>query len=121
MVEATTRKRVKALLDAVRARPTELPFDEIVDLSRGDVSVEIDRSGDEPVVYVSARQDPRFTGLSEREYEVAQLVAAGFSNAQIADALFISVATVKDHVHAILTKTGLVSRSEVAACWYGHL
>lgn len=46
-------------------------------------------------------------------------MAAGLSNRQIADALFISLATVKDHVHAILTKTGLDSRSQVAAAWYG--
>ncbi len=52
---------------------------------------------------------------------MATLVAAGFTNAQIADTLFIGVATVKDHVHSILKKTELRSRSEVAACWYGQL
>lgn len=94
---------------------------QLVELAGKPVAVELDRTGAEPVVFVSPRPDPRFETLSEREFEVATLVAAGFSNQQIADALFIAVATVKDHVHSILKKTDLVSRSEVAAAWYGRL
>ena len=120
MVDDHTRRRVRALLDALRDRPTELPVAELVELAVTPVQVEVDRRGDEPVVFVWPRPDPRFDALSPREYEVATLVAAGFSNAQIADALFISVATVKDHVHSILAKTDLASRSEVAAAWYGR-
>ena len=121
MVDDATRDRVKKLLDAVRERPSEMPMSELVELAGGPVSVEVDRTGEEPVVFVSPRPDPRFDALSEREYEVATLVAAGFSNQQIADTLFISIATVKDHVHSILSKTDLASRSEVAAAWYGRL
>ncbi len=121
MVDDVIRHRVRALLDAVRQRPTELPMAELVELSGQPVQVEVDRAGDEPVVYVSPRPDPRFDGLSPREYEVATLVAAGFSNRQIGDALFISLGTVKDHVHAILRKTDLASRAELAAAWYGRL
>ncbi len=121
MADVETRKRVRALLDAVRERPTELPLERVVDVANLGVSVSIDRDGPEPVVYVTPRPDPRFEALSPREFEVATLVAAGFSNAQIGEALFISVATAKDHVHAILVKTDLKSRSEVAAAWYGSL
>lgn len=121
MVDDATRARVKRLLDALRERPTEMPMAELVELSGRPVSVEVDRTGVEPVVFVSPRPDPRFDALSNREYEVATLVAAGFSNQQIAEALFISVATVKDHVHSILAKTDLASRNEVAAAWYGSL
>jgi two-component system, NarL family, nitrate/nitrite response regulator NarL len=49
------------------------------------------------------------------------LVAGGFSNAQIATALFVSLATVKDHVHAILRKTQLDSRAQMIAAWYGGI
>ena len=35
--------------------------------------------------------------------------------------LFISLATVKDHMHAILRKTGLSSRAQLIAAWYGGL
>ena len=121
MVDDATRHDIKALLEAVRTRPTELPVSVVVELAERPVSVSVDREGPEPVVFVSPRPDPRFDVLSTREYEVATLVAAGFSNQQIADSLFISLATVKDHVHAILGKTDLASRSEVAAAWYGRL
>lgn len=112
---------MRELLSAVKERPTELPLSEVVRLADTNLSVTVDREGEEPVVYVTPRPDPRFDVLSERELEVATLVAAGFSNAQIAEALFIATATVKDHVHSILAKTDLESRSEVAACWYGGL
>lgn len=121
MIDESTRERVRDLLDALRERPSELPLSEVLQLSNGQVSVTVDRRGSEPVVYVTPRPDPRFDALSQRELEVATLVASGFSNAQIADTLFISLATVKDHVHNVLVKTELGSRSEVAACWYGGL
>ena len=119
MVDDSTRARVRELLAALRQRPTEFPVAELLELAELPVEVQVDRSGQEPVVFVSPRPDPCFDALSEREHEVATLVAAGFSNRQISDALFISLATVKDHVHAILAKTGLESRSKVAAAWYG--
>lgn len=121
LVDKETKKKVRDLLDAVRQRPSEMPLAELVELSDGKMSITVDREGEEAVVYVSPRPDPRFDALSRREFEVATLVAAGFSNAQIGEALFISVATVKDHVHSILGKTDLASRSEVSAAWYGRI
>ena len=54
-------------------------------------------------------------GLTEREREVMQLVAAGQSNQQIADALFITRKTASVHVSNILGKLGVVNRVEAAA------
>jgi DNA-binding NarL/FixJ family response regulator len=54
-------------------------------------------------------------GLTERETEVLQLVAGGWSNQQIADALFISRKTASVHVSNILGKLGVGSRVEAAA------
>jgi LuxR family maltose regulon positive regulatory protein len=53
--------------------------------------------------------------LSERELEVLRLVAAGRSNRQIADELFVAVGTVKAHVHAICAKLGAQNRTEAVA------
>jgi len=52
--------------------------------------------------------------LSPRESEVLELIRQGFTNADIARALFISEATVKVHVRHILEKTGARSRTEAA-------
>jgi len=72
------------------------------------------------VVTASTGSGERFAGLTAREREVAALLAAGRTNGEIADALVIALATVKDHVHSILEKTGLRTRSAVAAAWHGH-
>jgi len=50
--------------------------------------------------------------LTEREGQVLSLVVQGQSNRQIADAMFISVATVKAHVSNILSKLQVSSRAE---------
>lgn len=60
-----------------------------------------------------------FDALSPREKEIAACLAEGLRNKEIAGRLYISVATVKDHVHAVLSKTGLDSRAAVAAAWAG--
>ena len=53
-------------------------------------------------------------GLSRREVEVIQLIAAGKSNQQIAEQLFISASTVAHHVTSILNKTASSNRAEAA-------
>jgi DNA-binding CsgD family transcriptional regulator len=55
------------------------------------------------------------TGLTEREREVIRLVAAGRSNQQIADTLFITRKTASVHVSNILGKLGVENRVEAAA------
>ena len=53
--------------------------------------------------------------LSDRELEVARLVAAGATNAEIAASLTISPSTVASHVEHILAKLGVGRRAEIAA------
>jgi DNA-binding CsgD family transcriptional regulator len=54
-------------------------------------------------------------GLTAREMEVLRLVAAGRSNREIADELFISIKTASVHVSNILGKLGVSGRGEAAA------
>lgn len=52
--------------------------------------------------------------LSDRENEVLQLVADGYSNKEIAQNLCISVYTVKNHVSSLLRKMNVKSRNQLA-------
>jgi DNA-binding CsgD family transcriptional regulator len=54
-------------------------------------------------------------GLTAREAEILQLIAAGLSNGQIAKRLFISPKTASVHVSRILAKLGVSGRVEAAA------
>jgi DNA-binding NarL/FixJ family response regulator len=55
-----------------------------------------------------------FGGLTPREKEVVELIAEGLSNAEIAERLFLSNGTVRNHVSVILEKTGLDHRTQIA-------
>ncbi|WP_448059360.1 response regulator [Cellulomonas hominis] len=69
---------------------------------------ELPRSGAVPATGPTA--DPRIAGLTARELEVLRTVAEGMSNAEIAERLFLSEATVKTHVGRILAKLGVRDR-----------
>ena len=58
--------------------------------------------------------------LTDREVEVLRRVAQGLSNQEIADALGISILTVKTHVANILAKLGLPTRIAVAGYVHRH-
>ncbi|MDH3500405.1 MAG: response regulator transcription factor [Acidimicrobiia bacterium] len=60
----------------------------------------------------------RLDRLTSREREVLVAVAAGSSNIEIAENLFVGAATVKSHVSSILTKIGLNNRAQAVAFAY---
>lgn len=57
----------------------------------------------------------RFPALTGREREVYALVLQGRSNAEIAAALFVGVATVKTHINALFAKLGVRDRAQAIA------
>ncbi len=63
---------------------------------------------------LSSRQEARRPKLTRREHEVLECLAKGMSNKRIAEALYISENTVKNHVRNILEKLQLNSRIEAA-------
>jgi DNA-binding CsgD family transcriptional regulator len=63
---------------------------------------------------------PSDDGLSHREVEVLELMAAGRSNQQIADELVISINTVRRHVSNVFDKTGAANRTQAAAYAKDH-
>ena len=64
-------------------------------------------------------QPSELAELSERENEIAQLVAQGLSNAEIAEQLFISLTTVKTHMKHILAKIDGTNRVHIAIAVLG--
>ena len=75
-----------------------------------------DAVGDSREAATSVEANPALAGygLSGREVEVLRLVAAGRTNRQIGEALFISESTAGVHVSHILTKLGVAGRVEAA-------
>jgi DNA-binding NarL/FixJ family response regulator len=65
-----------------------------------------------------ARVPRNLEDLTEREREVLGLVAQGLSNAELADALHLSLPTVKTHVSRILAKVGARDRTQLVVMAY---
>ena len=99
-------REAHAAADRLRATPLRSEIERLARHARIDL-IRVDRTEAE------AARDP--LGLTEREAEVIRHVAAGRSNQQIADALFITRKTASVHVSNILGKLGVANRVEAAA------
>ncbi len=96
--------------------------DELAKAIRDAVSGKSTLSPEAARVLVQATRPSKqsYADLTEREMEVLHLVVQGQSNQQIADALVISVATVKAHISSILAKLQVASRAEAIAYAIKH-
>jgi NarL family two-component system response regulator LiaR len=98
----TAGELAKAIRDAVSGKSTLSP-------EAARVLIQSTRPSKEPA-----------PDLTEREREVLNLVVQGKSNQQIAEAMVISIATVKAHMSSILSKLGVSSRAEAIAFAIKH-
>lgn len=132
-LDSTTLARLRALVQSMHdSNGRAVPIEKLVELARDvqlDAGVTVDFQATEalgaPMVVLrmpaERREAPCLVKLSKREREVVALVAEGLSNKQIAKRLFISLPTVKDHMHRILVKTDLPNRAAVAAAVQGGI
>jgi two-component system nitrate/nitrite response regulator NarL len=67
-----------------------------------------------PLASASPGRERERSPLSQREREIVALVAQGFKNKEMAEKMFISEQTVKNHLHNIFDKLGVSDRLELA-------
>lgn len=67
-----------------------------------------------PPSQTAAPRERERSPLSQREREIVALVAQGFKNKEMAEKMFISEQTVKNHLHNIFDKLGVSDRLELA-------
>ncbi|SDC41265.1 ATP-binding protein [Actinokineospora iranica] len=79
------------------------------------VSYALGESAEENEHMVAPRDDP----LTKRERQIAELVAQGMTNREIAGRLVIGPRTAESHVERIRTKLGFTNRAQIAA-WVAH-
>jgi LuxR family transcriptional regulator, maltose regulon positive regulatory protein len=110
LAEAAARRALELATrvgDAPSARSAQATLDRIGPLLAGDVGDFRPR--------LQAGPDGPIEALTGRELEVLRLVALGRSNSQVAAELFVTVGTVKSHLHTISGKLGAANRVEAAA------
>lgn len=130
--DPTTGLRVAAAASAVRARVggefqprMRARLDVVRGVAEAALGAEAGRmwkeglhlSVDDAIALAFGATRPRTAaadGLSVREREVASLVADGLPNKEIAGRLHLSVRTVESHIRHMLTKLGLVNRTQLA-------
>jgi non-specific serine/threonine protein kinase len=110
-VAATETRIVAALPDDVRRRHERAGER----LGLGAVVAEAVERVDALARRTTAASDVAGSVLTPRQREIADLVAAGLTNKQIASTLAISRLTVETHVRNILERLGALSRAQIAA------
>jgi DNA-binding NarL/FixJ family response regulator len=126
-LDSAALARLRRLVGVMHERNGRaLPMSELVQLAGAaklgaavTVDFQASRELGEPMIVLRVGEVlpplPSLAALSSRERQIAVLIGGGLANKQIARRLHITLATVKDHVHNILRKTGLPNRAAIAA------
>lgn len=120
------------VFDAIRAGASgyllkDTPRDELVTAIRGTFSGKsyVDPSVAGKLLEMASSHQTQPTNiitekLTEREIQILQLIAKGLSNTVIAERLFLSDGTVRNHVSSILAKLGVSDRTQAAVVAIQH-
>ena len=100
-------------LQAVMAGQTVLGAEAVANLSLGKQEEQARKDTKDTAEPVPRR----FQTLTDREREIVALVADGLDNQAIASRLYLSEGTVRNHISAILAKTNLANRTQLAVEW----
>jgi DNA-binding NarL/FixJ family response regulator len=93
--------------------------DAILAVAAGDAALDPSvQQTESPSTVSSADELP--DGLTPREAEVLELIADGLTNAQIAEHLVVSPATVKSHINHLFAKAGIRDRAQAVRYAYGR-
>ncbi|MDR3225854.1 MAG: response regulator transcription factor [Clostridiales Family XIII bacterium] len=105
-------ERILSAIETV-ARGGAVFAPDVIDYIRSAMPAPAHESGED-----GKNTDDVFKDLTPREQEVVAAVAEGLSNQEIAERLFLSNGTVRNHISVILEKTGLDHRTQIAIRWY---
>ena len=100
-------------LQAVMAGQTVLGAEAVANLSLGEQEEQARKDTKDAAEPVPRR----FQTLTDREREIVALVSDGLDNQAIARRLYLSEGTVRNHISAILAKTNLANRTQLAVEW----
>ena len=102
--------------------PSRKPGAGVTRGSDGDVRRKLDGGTSGDFVHSNASHEQLrptpFACLTEREYEVARLVAEGLDNREIAATAYLSEGTVRNNISSILSKMSLKNRTQIAVTYY---
>ena len=100
-------------LQAVMAGQTVLGAEAVANLSLGEQDEQARKDKKDAAEPVPRR----FQTLTDREREIVALVADGLDNQAIARRLYLSEGTIRNHISAILAKSNLANRTQLAVEW----
>jgi predicted ATPase/DNA-binding CsgD family transcriptional regulator len=122
---ATPAEAVAEAVSDHDARPADhdaLPVDhDALPVDHGTSAIAADSARPSVPDPASGPTSPTASTLTERERDVAELVARGYTNRQISDALVVSKRTTEWHIKNLLRKTGLTGRAQLIVWTAEHV